>query len=166
MSSYRRVLTRSWRDKWLHSLDAAGKALWFYLLTCDAQTACGAFECPIDIAALEVGMSEAQIVGYLRSWQPHVFWFEDHGIIFVRRFFEYQTAGPKFEIAARNASASLPLDVRMVMRQTYEWVSMPHGHCIDTVSIQYRYPKTSEQGCEIPPCICSDTDTKSDTASK
>lgn len=119
---YRRVTTRVWDDPWFHGLVPLAKLIFLWCVTSHRTNRAGLIKVSPSMIAFELGAPQADIERILGKLSPHVEWWPEHRVLFVRRFAALQAEGTNrgnwFRAASRDL-ARVPAEVRRVVVQEY-----------------------------------------------
>lgn len=94
--------TTFWDDGFAQSLSPEGKLLFIYLNTNTHANQAGLYILTPRTITFETGLPFSDIPHLLNSLKPHVEWFPDDNIIWVKNFLAEQAKSPKFITSAIN----------------------------------------------------------------
>jgi len=96
----RRVRTETWTEKWFYNLSREQKYACWYLKTNQHCNQAGVYHLPLEIMAAETKITIDDLPELLLSLKPHIRWYAEEDIIWVRDFIKEQGTWQNFLVAA------------------------------------------------------------------
>ncbi len=111
-TTLRSLDTRFWSDGWVRKLDPIQRYAFLYFLTNQHSTWCGVYELDSEMAAFEMGVSEAELMtDILPSIAPKIIFVD--GWVYIKNFEKYHKNGSRdTEEGIKKAWNAVPEKIR------------------------------------------------------
>lgn len=135
----RTIDTGFWNDPFVQPKSFNAKALYLYAWTNEHCNPAGLYEITMLTMTRETGLDEQSITAALAELDPHVVWYPEYNLLWVRPFVNRQSRSSKFYTAAGKCLKTIR-DTELIEEYIrYQWdhykIPIPYPYPIDTLSI-------------------------------